>query len=229
MTNPDTREQARHRALADPTRRRILRILEDLAAPIGVEALAGKVRLHANTVRAHLDRMEEAGLVAHSFETRSTPGRPKLLYTRAVEDDFGPPEGYRLLAEMLTTSLRAATDDPSLAAEKAGREWGRHLTGSIPPNQVLSGDEVVARITEMMERHGFDPEARSDEARTVIDLGNCPFRELAKEQANVVCALHLGMLKGSVEAMGGSASVESLEPFVEPSLCRTILRNRELQ
>jgi len=51
----DDREQARrrHRALADPSRARILGELAD-DGPLDTRELARRVGLHANTVRVHL-------------------------------------------------------------------------------------------------------------------------------------------------------------------------------
>lgn len=219
--NSPGREEARHRALSDGTRRRIVRILEDLAEPTGVGALAGLLGLHPNTVRSHLEVLHEAGLVTRSVESRSVPGRPKLLYLRATEE----PErgGYRFLAEVLATSLQLASDDASRLAEEAGRVWGRYLTEAVAPNQRLSHQEVVSRISLMLADFGFDPHSEPTDSRTTIDLCDCPFRDLARDQPDVVCAMHLGLLEGSAEALGGSTSVESLQPFVEPSLCRTVL------
>lgn len=223
--NPSGREEARHRALSNSTRRRILRILEDLTEPAGVETLAEMVHLHPNTVRSHLEVLFEAGLVSRSTESRSSPGRPRLLYVRATEQDAAELGGYRLLAEMLTTSLQLVTDDVSQSAEEAGRVWGRYLTKSVSPNGRLSHQEAVAQISAMLSDFGFDPRGGEVGVSTTIDLCDCPFRELARVRPDVVCSMHLGLLQGSAEALGGSTSVESLEPFVEPSVCRTVLRS----
>lgn len=214
-------EQSRYRALADPTRRRILRILEDTGEPVTVEQLSSMLGLHSNTVRGHLEALEKATLVERSIEKRATPGRPRLLYS-AVDDSGPEGGGYRMLAEMLTTSLRVASDDPSAAAQEAGREWGRRMVpsdGSTP----LTRDEVIERITQMLANLGFEPRRFDETGEAVIDLRGCPFRDLARSQPEVVCALHFGLLEGAVEAMGGAATVETLEPFVAPSLCRTVV------
>ena len=215
-------EQARYRALADPTRRRILRILEDMAEPVTVDQLANLLRLHSNTVRGHLEALERASLVERSLEKRTTPGRPRLLYS-AVDDPGPEGGGYRMLAEMLTTSLKVAADDPTAAAQAAGREWGRRMVPSDGPDP-LTHEQVVERVTQMLSNLGFEPERSESDGKVVIDLQGCPFRDLARAQPDVVCALHFGLLEGAVEAMGGAATVESLDPFVAPSLCRTVVR-----
>nr|MBO2500132.1 ArsR family transcriptional regulator [Acidimicrobiia bacterium] len=215
-------EQSRYRALADPTRRRILRILEDMGEPVTVDQLSSLLGLHSNTVRGHLEALERAALVERSVEKRRTPGRPRLLYS-AVDDPGPDGGGYRMLAEMLTTSLKVAADDPAGAAKEAGREWGRRMVPS-DGSPALSREQVIERVTQMLANLGFEPQRSDGSGEAVIDLRGCPFRDLARSQPDVVCSLHHGLLEGAVEAMGGAARVESLQPFVAPSLCRTVVR-----
>ncbi|HLT96481.1 MAG TPA: helix-turn-helix domain-containing protein [Acidimicrobiia bacterium] len=221
MESPHAVEEFRYRALADPTRRRILRILEDRAKPATVEELAAGLGLHTNTVRGHLDVLEKAALVVRSLEKRASPGRPRLLYSAGDDSDPGS-GGYRFLAQMLTTSLEMGTDDPSAAAQEAGRTWGRKLTES-GDSVDLSDEEIVRRITELLADLGFEPRPYGEGDSTTIDLAGCPFRDLARAQPDVVCSLHFGLLQGAVEGLGGTTTVESLQPFVAPSLCRTVL------
>src|SRR5665811_1507552 len=77
---------ARFRSMADPSRRRILRYLEDAGEPCDVRTLASGVGLHPNTVRGHLDLLEEAKLVGRLVEKRETPGRPRMLYSGTPSD-----------------------------------------------------------------------------------------------------------------------------------------------
>ncbi len=51
-----------------------------------------------------------------------------------------------------------------------------------------------------------------------ISLHACPFRAVAREHPDVVCAIHLGLLRGSLERLGARVS-SRLRPFVEPDLC----------
>jgi len=215
---------ARYRAVADPVRRRLLRVLEDSGGPCDVETLAGAVALHPNTVRGHLEVLEEAGLVVSTSERRLRPGRPRKLYAATGDSDQTPPRGYRLLAEMLTTTLLAAGDDPSALAEEAGREWGAYLTEKVPPSHALAFEAATGRVVAMLADVGFDPHPHVEEASATIDLYDCPFRDLARHHRDVVCSLHRGLLGGATEALGGTAAVEVLEPFVAPSLCRAVLR-----
>ena len=76
-----------HKALADDTRFRLYRYLRLSGRPVSVRELSTRLSLHPNTLRPHLRRLEEAGLVRS--ETRKGPagvGRPQTLYA-AVDRD----------------------------------------------------------------------------------------------------------------------------------------------
>ena len=65
-----------HKALADDTRFRLYRYLGLSGRPVSVRELATRLSLHPNTLRPHLRRLEQAGLVAREVRKGSTVGRP---------------------------------------------------------------------------------------------------------------------------------------------------------
>lgn len=221
MTPAESKE-ARYRALADPVRRRLLSFLEESPEACDVEKMARAVGLHPNTVRGHLETMEEADLVVRGTRPRTSPGRPRLVYMPSPDAWEPAAAGYRLLAQVLTTAVRLSGDDPAAVAENAGREWGRQ---ACPPRggAATTSGETLDALTGLLRDIGFRPQARPEGNRTVIDLTDCPFRDLARDHPDVICALHLGLMRGAVENLGGTADVESFVPFVEPARCRTVL------
>lgn len=206
--------------MAEPVRRRLLRVLEDSPGPCDVETLASTVSLHPNTVRGHLDILQEAKLVVRSTRRRNTPGRPRIVYSRSSESDEATATGYRLLAEILAATVDAAAEDPAAAAERAGREWGSNLCRC---DGGLAAGEALVRMTGLLDDIGFRPQTSPDGDRTIIELTDCPFRDLARDRPEIICALHLGLMRGAAEGLGGGMEVERLQPFVEPSLCRTVV------
>lgn len=218
--------EARYRAMADPVRRRLLRLLEDAGGPCDVEHLSEAVDLHPNTVRGHLEILQQAGLVETRPQSRQSPGRPRMLYSRSDESSDASAGGYRLLAEMLTTTVMSSGDNPAERARAAGRKWGEYLSEHLPPGQTLPPDEAVRQIGQLLEDVGFEPRPHQDDDSTVFDLVDCPFRELARDHPDVICSLHLGLLQGAAEALGDTAVIETLQPFVAPSLCRAVVRSR---
>src|SRR5690606_33927545 len=85
----------RHRALADPSRARILAELVS-AGPLAARELADRVGLHVNTVRAHLNALAEAELVSSETLPPEGRGRPRVVYsaTAAAGEESG--RRYRL-------------------------------------------------------------------------------------------------------------------------------------
>jgi predicted ArsR family transcriptional regulator len=212
--DPDVRM---HRALADETRVHLLRILRDAPDPLDARALADRVDLHLTTVRAHLDLLVDAGLVVSETENRTTPGRPRRLYAAADAPSSSDTDGYRLLAEMLAghvaATSAAATDD----AVDAGRTWGTYLVDRPPPNTTTTADAARHTLVGLMDRLGFGPEL--DDDGTTILLRRCPFLDVARRHPDVVCSLHLGIMRGALAALGAPVDAHDLQPFVQPSLC----------
>src|SRR5438132_961495 len=103
----DVRALEIHKALADDTRFRLYRYLGLSGRPVSVRELAQRLSLHPNTLRPHLRRLEEAGLVTRELRRGSTVGRPQTLYSAAA----APAEegrDYRLLAEILAGAVDGA-------------------------------------------------------------------------------------------------------------------------
>src|SRR5205085_1278859 len=95
MSDPTSLEV--HKALADDTRYRLYRYLGLSGRPVSVRELSTRLSLHPNTVRPHLRRLEEAGLLTREIRKASGVGRPQTLYS-AAEVPSGEGRDYRLLA-----------------------------------------------------------------------------------------------------------------------------------
>ena len=206
----------------------VLDMLRAADSPLGIREVAQRMGLHPNTARFHLEALAEAGLAARQTEDRETPGRPRIGYRATAEGPAGR-RRYRLLAEMLTSLIAGTTPEPGRAAEAAGREWGAYLTEQPPPYQRLTGAEAVEKLTVIMEELGFAPQAEAGdgERHYRLCLRQCPFREVAEHHRDVICSLHLGLMRGALARMRTPVTADRLDPFVEPSLCVARLTARE--
>ena len=207
------------------------RLLELLPTREGVDArrLAEQLDLHVNTVRSHLGVLEEAGLVASVAEDRDRPGRPKLLYrgTEAASEARRGAEvgGYRFLAQILAGYLGAMAEDVPRAAEQAGAAWGHYLVDKPTPFQTLVPEEAVQRLVELMGEFGFEPELVGDDpAAPRLELGRCPFLEVAREHQDVVCSVHLGLMRGALDELGTEVRADELIPWARADMCIAHLR-----
>lgn len=216
-------DTTRHRALAEPSRAHILETLAGAGEPLDAVELARRVGLHPNTVRWHLGVLADAGLVTSSPEHRTRPGRPRIVFTPAGEAEESGRRDYRLLAAVLAGSLSGSPEGPA-AAERAGNAWGRYLVERPPPLARLDADAAADRVVHLLAEHGFEPEREDGD----VVMRRCPFHDLAEQHGDVVCAVHLGLIRGALSEIGAPVTVTRLEPFVEPGLCRARLGPPEL-
>ncbi|HET8600223.1 MAG TPA: helix-turn-helix domain-containing protein [Segeticoccus sp.] len=222
--------QARHTADDRParvgaSRARALEVLQDAGQPLGVQEVAELMDLHPNTARVHLDALVGAGLATRDREERDTPGRPRTVYAAAPGEAPLGQRNYRLLSEILTSLLAASLPQPGRASLEAGRAWGRYLSQRPVPFQQVDTEETVDQLLGVLSEIGFDPERddqpddQHDDTGQRIRLRHCPFREVAKEHRDVVCAIHLGLMQGALSEMESPLTADRLDPFVEPALC----------
>jgi predicted ArsR family transcriptional regulator len=213
-----------HKALADSTRHRLYRYLRLSGRPVSVREMATRLSLHPNTLRPHLRRLEEAGLVASEVSRGATVGRPQTLYT-VVDRDETEGRDYRLLADILAGLLTGRRDQDRAQAQ--AREWGAFLAGRTlpPPGARRPAGPNLATLQEALAQAGFDPRFRRRNVKTVeISMRDCPFRDLLDEHRDLVCAVHRGLLEGILGASRPPLTLASFQPLAERGTCRLTAR-----
>jgi predicted ArsR family transcriptional regulator len=219
--DPDRR---RHQALGVASRARILQALRASAAGLDARQAATRVSVHPNTARWHLERLVDAGLATRANEARARPGRPRVVFKATQPDEKTSLGGYGLLAEMLLAYLVQAAGAPADAAVRLGGAWGSYLVTDRPsPLETVPVKEALDRLLALLSGLGFDPEAAASAGGSSILLHRCPFRELAEKRSDVVCSIHLGLMRGVMAELRAPVEILALHPFVEPSLCRAEL------
>jgi predicted ArsR family transcriptional regulator len=212
-----------HKALADDTRYRLYRYLRLSGRPVAVRELTARLGLHANTIRPHLRRLVDAGLVAS--ETRRGPsavGRPQTVYS-AVPPGGREGRDYRLLADILATLVTGSR--ARARAQELAREWGDYLvTRHAPPPGARRPGPNLAALREALAEAGFDPRFRRRGNRSVeIALRACPFRDLLEEHRDLVCTVHRGLLEGMFEGARPRLRLAAFEPLADRgSVCRVL-------
>jgi predicted ArsR family transcriptional regulator len=202
------------KALGDETRFSMYRELASATAALTATQLSERLGLHANTVRLHLERLREAGLVDVEAMHRGTVGRPQHAYSLSAGAPglgFDPPS-YTLLAGLLATLAERIGGDAD-DATATGKVWG------IEAGRRARSRSCVKALTAEMHRLGFDPENTQQGDVTDIGFTHCPFRELAEAYPELVCNLHRGICEGVVEAVGGGR-VEEFATLYDRDPCR---------
>lgn len=208
-----------HKALADDTRFRLYRYLGLADRPVAVSEMAKRLSLHPNTLRPHLRRLEEAGLVSHQVRRGSGVGRPQTQYT-AVQPVGDEGRDFRLLAEMLCGLLR--TKREIARGTDLAREWGTYMVtqGGPKPGVRLPERQNLARLQDAMSRAGFDPRFRRAGKSVEVTLRDCPFRDLADDYRDLVCSLHRGLVEGMLGGLKPKMTLRDFKPFAERGICR---------
>ena len=177
------------------------------------------VGIHANTARFHLESLVDAGLAAREAETSAQPGRRRILYSGTLPNQTHErAQGYRLLAEILTSTIANKFPEVGKEMYDVGLQWGSYLTSRPAPFETLDEDEIGHRVMDKLDALWFAPELVAT-PRPHLLFHNCPFIESAREAPDVVCRLHVGMVNGSLAELRSTRRVVELDPIVCPHTC----------
>ena len=213
LTDPSARPPMRARRAA------VLACLEAASAPMSVAEVAQHTGLHVNTARFHLDALVEDRLAQRRTEKAAVPGRPRVLYSAEVED--AGPRSYRLMAGMLMDVV-ASLDPRGAAAGATGHAWGQRLAATAEP---VSGPAALTRLDAVLDAVGFAQTRHEGPGAAEMLIHHCPFLELARQRPDVVCTLHLGLLRGAAEELDAPVDVSDLRPFARHGVCVATLRD----
>lgn len=205
-------------ALAEPARRALYLFVAGAPDAVGREEAAEACALPLHTVKFHLDRLVDEGLLEVEFRRlsgRTGPGagRPAKLYRRSARElSVSLPERrYDLAGEVLAAAIeRSLSGEGSLtsAVATAAAEEGRRVAAETP----VTGSDSE-RLAEALGRCGYEPRAGEES----ICLANCPFDSLAREHTELVCGMNLSLVDGLIDGLGATTLEAVLDP--EPGLC----------
>lgn len=210
-------------ASLSPERQVVLGALRGAQLPLRVRDLVNELGLHENTIREHLE-----GLVvsAHAERVRLiSSGRGRPSYGYQSRKDFVAqiePQAreYASLALVLAKQLAATKGDAKSIAISAGEEWAN---GFIKSTQESGGSKVAVRkeVYEILKSLGYSPKANSK--LNLIRLQTCPLLAAAKLEPEIVCSVHLGLVRGLVSRAGENPDAVKLIQFAEPGSCHLTL------
>ncbi len=152
------------------------------------------------------------------------------------------------LADDSAATVRAA-GAASAKAQAAGSRWAHkrlsgNRTGAATRDSKPSHPTLAAAANALFTEMGFESRLTETEPGVLpIEAGNdpasvhapmpadpvrgaaqlrlhaCPFAAMAREQPEVVCAAHLGVLRGFLDGLGGQDAGAALQPWDTPTTC----------
>lgn len=188
------------KTLGDNTRYAIYLELARAVKPLTTAEIADTINLHPNTVRPHLDRMREAGLIDVEVGGRGEIGRPQHRYSLIADaPSLGLEPPVMPMLARLVLSMAERLGAGALEAHAVGHEEGE---GRAEPF-VAAASSLEAIVTDL-DVLGFDPVVSDDDDpdAAVIAFANCPFGDLSTTHPELVCSLHHGLIAGFVDGMG---------------------------
>jgi predicted ArsR family transcriptional regulator len=216
-------------ALAEPVRRDLYRYVVASPEPVSRDQAADGTGIARHTVKFHLDRLVEEGLLeteSRRLSGRRGPGagRPAKLYKRSdVELSVTLPERhYDLAARLMAQAIEesAQRSEPVVqalgsAAAEVGAALGDRVRAELGGR--ASKERVVGAACTALAGCGYEP--RRD--GTEVLLANCPFHRLAREHTELVCGMNLSLVSELVTRGSDGRLTARLDP-AEGRCCVTI-------
>ncbi|WP_338748968.1 helix-turn-helix transcriptional regulator [Janibacter alittae] len=189
--------------------RQVLEALRASGRPMRVAEIAASVGSHENTVRSHLTQLLRRSLVTSDTAPAEGRGRPAVLYEAGPQPGVRVEE-YRALAGAFAADLIAGGDGPQVRdrARRIGRAWGERL--AAPGATLTEREHLDSTLADL----GFGPVRDG----ATVRLTTCPLLDLAVENPDVICQVHLGLVDGTLDR-GDDAEPAELIPFAEPGAC----------
>ncbi len=212
-------------ALADAVRRRLYHFVCSQPAPVSRDQAADAVGIPHHQAKFHLDRLTAEGLLETDYARltgRSGPGagRTAKLYRRARRDIAVslPQREYELAGRLMATAIARSADTGEPVTEvlnRVARDYG-HAIGATerPPNDAAA---ALRRTVALLSRYGYEPRFGDGE----VELANCPFHALAREQTELACNMNHALITGVAEALAPHGPEARLCPG--PDRCCVVL------
>lgn len=197
--------------------------------------LADLLDLHVTTVRFHLDQLVSVGLLQTSDRRGDGAGRPRKMYAvtqSRVEPSTSSTDSYLALAGILADSFGTDPEHPQ-TPEEAGMQWAHENVPASSSDPAQTPGQWLGRIGELvdaLEDWGYTPNVATREGgrRVEVTLVDCPFLALASTHPDVVCGIHRGLMRGTLDQLGEDDVDISLEPLVGPATCLAHITSHRL-
>jgi predicted ArsR family transcriptional regulator len=212
-------------ALADPVRRQLYQFVCAQPGPVSREQAADALGIPQHKAKFHLDRLTAEGLLESDYARltgRSGPGagRTSKLYRRARRDIAVslPQREYelagRLMAEAIAQS--AITGEPVIEVlNRVAHDYGQMIGATKrPPADAAAALKLTIRV---LHKYGYEPRVADGE----VELANCPFHALAREQTELACHMNRALITGVAEALTPHGPDVRLDPG--PDRCCVVL------
>lgn len=203
--------------LDDPVRAKIFFHVARSGESVTRDQAAKALGITRRTAASHLDKLAEAGLVDVSFKRvtgRTGPGagRSSKLYRRSGRrlNVSIPSQNYELMARLLASVVKQTEAVLAPQIESQARAFGvsKGAAAKTLTSRLSSRKRLLEVLVNELTRLGFEP---FDDANGSLRLRNCPFHDMAREDADFVCSTNLALMQGVIEGLDLTDVTPALE------------------
>lgn len=163
---------------AGQQRARVLKVLQEAAAPVGAREVADSLGLHITTVRFHLKPLEEQGHIVRRRGTgEQKAGRPSLSY------EVAPRLDYADVVALFAAHLGGTAAERESRAALVGADLAHRVNVARRRTPLQVTDLVVETLGEL----GFTVRSTLVSfGRVTVQICSCPLAEIATTAPEVV-------------------------------------------
>lgn len=167
---------------------------------ISIDDVVEELGLAKTTIRQHLNRLDQLGLVEKSSK-REGRGRPKLIYSLTDTGERLFPSGDAEIARELVKYLQKTGNDELI--RKFFEEFWKRRRSEFQLRCDATGadtlEEKLQVLYELLDEQGFMPEIDFNGDTASIRECNCPFSETVKA-SRIPCELEAQFMQWIVDA-----------------------------
>ncbi len=146
------------------------------------------------TVRHHLARLLNEGLVTSTPLSRSTPGRPQLIYRLTPQGESLFPNNFRLLAEGLIEQVQRHL--PEKQANVIFEGVGVHLAQSAAITSAAM-PERLEQVVAYLNQLGYDAHWETSPEGYLLHTYNCPYHRIDRD-GSTLCRMDMALIASLV-------------------------------
>lgn len=209
--------------LADPTRYHIYEYITKKHKKVSVQEIAEAFNIHPNVARLHLTKLEDVNMIVSETQKTGKGGRPSRLYRlsdKVIQLHF-PFRDYQLLSKIAIQTMAKLGDVGKQALYETGKNFGKELVAQRIPHdqsvQELTFAEKAEIVKEAAEAAGLYPtfEYNEKEGKIYLQVFNCPFKEIAFQEPEIICQMHYAFLQGMFEVLFPNVEIVEMENIMK--------------
>jgi predicted ArsR family transcriptional regulator len=213
--------------LADPTRYHIYEYITKKHKKVSVQEIAEAFNIHPNVARLHLTKLEDVNMIVSETQKTGKGGRPSRLYRlsdKVIQLHF-PFRDYQLLSKIAIQTIAKLGDVGKQALYETGKNFGKELVAQRIPHdqsvQELTFAEKAEIVKEAAEMAGFYPtfEYNEKEGKIYLQVFNCPFKEIAFQEPEIICQMHYAFLQGMFDVLFPNVELVEMENMIKGCDC----------